>query len=264
MTADVEADESLVSWSLSTSTNAVQDFADRLREEKDRAGLSYREIAAIAYRDHSQMVRAAKGAVLPSWNVTRAFLKGCGIPQHQLGPWRQLWSATRVFLEAEEKLQQAKVELAVGTSVARRGSGLRLTKDWLEVQKCNTPAQLGVALRHLLEHNGLTFRRQAAVTTGVPKSTLSDWIEGKRVPPAYRLDQLLQQIGASERAQREFAACLERIRERRWSRSAIDQLRVLCLKVPVAVVAQRLGKSEAAVREKIDELGLPRYAPADN
>jgi hypothetical protein len=70
------------------------------------------------------------------------------------------WVATRNFLAAEQYLRTASMELAVDSSVARRGSGLRLTKDWLEVKKANTP---GLALRHLLEHYGLASMRPAAV-----------------------------------------------------------------------------------------------------
>lgn len=51
----------------------------------------------------------------------------------------------------------------------------------------------------------------------MPKSTLhagptsgrsgSDWLDGKRVPSAVRLDQLLQRVGGTAPAQREFAVC---------------------------------------------------------
>jgi transcriptional regulator with XRE-family HTH domain len=240
---------------MSSNSSAVQDFADRLRDEKDRAQLSFREIAGRAFRDHTQMVRAANGKVLPTWDVTRAFLLGCSVPRHQVEQWHQFWSATHNFLSAEQQLHTARVELSVGTSVARRG--VRLTKDWLEVQQCNTPAQFGVALRGLLELNGLSLTRQAAMVTGVPKSTLADWIEGKTVPTAARLDQLLQRVGASPQAQREFAACLERIRERRWSPAAVDHLRDLYPRHNLAALVLKLGKSEAVVREKIEELDLP-------
>ncbi|WP_433169888.1 helix-turn-helix domain-containing protein [Kribbella sp. CA-247076] len=250
------------SWSLSTSSNAVQNFAARLRDEKERAELSFREIAAHGYRDHSQMVRAAKGKVLPTWEVTQAFLLACGVARHNLGPWRVFWVATRNFLAAEQYLRKASMELAVDSSVARRGSGLRLTKDWLEVKKANTPAQLGLALRHLLEHYGLSSTRQAAQATGVPKSTLSDWLDGNRVPSAVRLDELLLRVGATQTAQFEFGKCLDRIRERRWSQSAVDQLKALYPRLSRSALVWKLGRSEDAIREKVQELGLAPWPAA--
>ncbi|MET7284193.1 helix-turn-helix transcriptional regulator [Kribbella sp. NPDC005582] len=249
-------EEDYLNWSLLTTSNAVQIFADRLSEEKNRAGVTFREIAASGYRDHSQMVRATKGKVLPTWEVTQAFLLGCGVARHNLGPWRQFWHATRSFLAAEQQLRMASVEMSVNASLARRGSGVRLTKDWLEVQKANTPAQFGLALRHLLEHYGLHSARDAAQATGVPKSTLSDWFDGKRVPSAVRLDALLTNVGATQRTLDEFSNCLDRIRDRRWSQSAVDQLKQLYPRLGKSALVWRLGRSADAIQEKVEELGL--------
>ncbi|WP_414636625.1 helix-turn-helix domain-containing protein [Actinophytocola sp.] len=59
-------------------TGSIARFAQELRALKQRAGLTYRGLSARAHVCPSALSRAASGRKRPSWEVTRAFVEGCG------------------------------------------------------------------------------------------------------------------------------------------------------------------------------------------
>src|SRR5687768_972152 len=72
----------------------VEAFAAALQRVRRQAGLTYRELADQAHYSHAHLVRATGGKHLPSWDVTAAFLAGCGVPADMMPVWRRRWETT--------------------------------------------------------------------------------------------------------------------------------------------------------------------------
>lgn len=70
-------------------------FAIRLREARESAGLTLRELAKISGYSHSTLSLAESGRRLPSWQVAGAFLQACG--QQDVGRYRGLWEAAAEY-----------------------------------------------------------------------------------------------------------------------------------------------------------------------
>ncbi|MGH3753789.1 MAG: helix-turn-helix domain-containing protein [Pseudonocardiaceae bacterium] len=65
-------------------------FAVELRQLRELAGVTYRELAQRAHCSHGALCEAARGQRLPTWEVTQAFVKGCG---GDLQQWQARWQA---------------------------------------------------------------------------------------------------------------------------------------------------------------------------
>jgi hypothetical protein len=59
--------------------SAAAVFAQQLGHLRDEAGLTYRELAECAPYSHVELNRAANGIKMPTWPVTEAFIKACGV-----------------------------------------------------------------------------------------------------------------------------------------------------------------------------------------
>jgi transcriptional regulator with XRE-family HTH domain len=71
----------------------LADFARDLRAARIRAGLTYRRMAEITYFSIAVLSCAANGKTAPTWAVTQAYLRACGIDQSLEDTWRGRWSA---------------------------------------------------------------------------------------------------------------------------------------------------------------------------
>src|SRR5437867_2392018 len=71
----------------------VEAFAAALQRVRRNAGLTYRELAGRAHYSHPHLIRATSGRQLPTWDVTAAILKGCGVPSELMPAWRRRWEA---------------------------------------------------------------------------------------------------------------------------------------------------------------------------
>ncbi|HEY4569243.1 MAG TPA: helix-turn-helix transcriptional regulator, partial [Kribbella sp.] len=71
----------------------VEAFAAALQRVRRNAGLSYRQLADTAHYSHPHLIRATSGKHLPGWEVTAAFLTGCGVPADLIPVWRRRWEA---------------------------------------------------------------------------------------------------------------------------------------------------------------------------
>ena len=75
-------------------------FAENLRQLRHHAdNISYRSLAERADVSPSALSQAASGRKLPTWNVTRAFVKGCGGDEKV---WYEKWSQVRRELNARQ------------------------------------------------------------------------------------------------------------------------------------------------------------------
>lgn len=68
----------------------LAEFAAKLRDLRKQAGLTYRELARRAHCSPSALSQAASGRKLPTWEVTKSFVEGCGGDQQH---WRTYWQS---------------------------------------------------------------------------------------------------------------------------------------------------------------------------
>lgn len=69
---------------------AVADFAEELRRLRKRADLTVQELAQRAHCSTGAVSSAASGRTLPSWQIARAYLVGCG---EDPAKWQERWKA---------------------------------------------------------------------------------------------------------------------------------------------------------------------------
>lgn len=155
-------------------------FAGALQRVRQQAGLTYRELADHAHYSHPHLVRATSGRQLPSWDVTTAFLTGCGVPVELLPVWRRHW-------ESASREPQDIVEL---------------------LQTAETLEDLGTALSALTRPHSLRTLEQL---TGIPRTTIQAWFQGTRLAGRDRLDQLVHAVGATSAERSATAAALDRL-----------------------------------------------------
>ncbi|MFF4128355.1 helix-turn-helix domain-containing protein [Microbispora rosea] len=77
------------------------DFARGLRRERDRAGITYRQMAKMTTYSVTVLSCAANGKCLPSWEVTWAYLRACKVPASQQAHWKRSWNKARQAEEAD-------------------------------------------------------------------------------------------------------------------------------------------------------------------
>jgi transcriptional regulator with XRE-family HTH domain len=161
----------------------VETFAGALRRVRQQSGLTYRELAAHAHYSHAHLVRAASGKHLPTWDVTAAFLAGCGVPAELIPVWRRWETASRGPRNVAELLHTA-----------------------------DTLQDFGAALNALVRPRSL---RTVERLTGVPRATIQAWLSGTRLANRDRLDRLVRALGATPDERAAFAQTLDRLSARR-------------------------------------------------
>lgn len=78
-----------------TSPVPLRNFADKMRSCRTAKGISYRDMAKLANYSASALSQAASGKELPSWELTRAYIRACDQGESQ---WRAFWEETRSLL----------------------------------------------------------------------------------------------------------------------------------------------------------------------
>jgi transcriptional regulator with XRE-family HTH domain len=176
----------------------VEAFAQALRAVRRHSGLSYRQLAERAHYSHPHLIRATNGRQLPTWDVTVAFLTGCGVPADLMPVWRRRW-------------EQA-------------GRDPRDIVDLLE--QANTLEELGAAVAALTRPRSL---RALQHETGIPRTTIQAWLRGTRLPGRDRLDHLIRTVGAAPAVRTAAAGAVDRLAPQvhpdRSSQPMNDQLR---------------------------------------
>ena len=158
----------------------VQAFAVALQRVRRHAGLSYRQLADLAHYSHAHLVRATSGKQLPTWEVTAAFLTGCGVPSDLLPIWRRRWDlVSRDPADVSELLRSAE-----------------------------TLEDLGAAVAALAGPRSL---RTLARLSGIPRATIQAWLRGTRLAHRDRLDQLVRALGATADERAAFAVVVDRL-----------------------------------------------------
>lgn len=155
-------------------------FAGALRRVRQQSGLTYRQLADQAHYSHAHLVRATSGKQLPTWDVTAAFLTGCGVPTELLPVWRRHWETA--VRDAQDVVQ------------------LLRTAETLQ--------DLGAALAALARPRS---SRSLEQLTGIPRTTLQAWFQGARLPGRDRVDRLVRAVGATLEERAAVAEALDRI-----------------------------------------------------
>jgi transcriptional regulator with XRE-family HTH domain len=158
----------------------VETFAIALQRVRRHAGLSYRELAARAHYSHPHLIRATSGKQLPTWDVTAAFLTGCGVPAELLPVWHRRWDdVNRGPCDVVELLS---------------------TADTLE--------DLGAALSALAGRRSL---RELEQLTGVPRTSIQAWFRGTRLANRDRVDCFTRALSATPEERLAVADALDRV-----------------------------------------------------
>jgi Helix-turn-helix domain len=102
--------------------DAVQRFAHDLRRLREAAGSpSYRWLATRAHYSPSALSTAARGKILPSWEVTRAFVLACDGDERE---WRRRWE------ETSARAPGAPDQPGTGAAPEDRPAGHRRHRTW--------------------------------------------------------------------------------------------------------------------------------------
>ncbi|MGH3710281.1 MAG: helix-turn-helix domain-containing protein [Pseudonocardiaceae bacterium] len=154
-------------------------FAVELRQLREHAGLTYRVLAHRGHCSYGALCEAARGHRLPTWEVTKAFVKGCAGDEQQ---WRARWQAA------------AEVKGNSGTATAPKGDGDEVAAlsdssnvrerlpggDVPPLSSIMSPQDFHLALRALRTRAGNPSLRVLSVSARkhgdrvLPRSTLAD------------------------------------------------------------------------------------------
>jgi transcriptional regulator with XRE-family HTH domain len=158
----------------------VEDFAAALDRVRRHAGLSYRRLAERAHYSHPHLIRATSGTHVPTWDVTAAYLRGCGVPDDLMPVWRRRWE------QASRDPRDIVLLLESATNLE----------------------DLGAALAALARPRSLRVLEQE---TGIPRATIQAWLQGTRLPGRDRLDHLVRTVGATPEQRSAVARAVNRL-----------------------------------------------------
>ncbi|MFI5534212.1 helix-turn-helix domain-containing protein [Kitasatospora sp. NPDC051853] len=147
---------------ITSFSEEIAALAMDLRAHRQRAGLSYAQLAEMARMDRTRLSRAASGKSVPPMAVVEAYLTGCGATKKQIARTRGLWRAAR--RAGRQRPEEAPQHIA-------------LIKDRLG---------LSVAMQHLYLKIGRPslrdLERQAGAHGELPRSSLSRVLRGDAPP----------------------------------------------------------------------------------
>lgn len=162
-----------------------------LRAQRQRAGLTYQQMAKLTGHAHSTLSRAAQGNRVPRLRVAEAYAHAC---QADVGDVRRLWRRAR----------QAGVQ---GSSTAEPAAGVRpeYVSDFSTLHTAMT------ALRHSA---GVPSLRELAQRAGghgeLPRATLQRIVSQQAIPSRHHLVAFAKACGVSGSAVREWSAAWDR------------------------------------------------------
>ncbi|MFF8990888.1 helix-turn-helix transcriptional regulator [Streptomyces sp. NPDC014983] len=164
-----------------------------LRTQRERAGLTYAQLAATCGCSASKLSRAASGAVVPTLGTTEAWARACGAdPERAKSLWRKARAA------------------------ARKGSASRVQLDL--VRDFN---DLRTAMQALRVQAGLLSLRDLERLAGpgkLPRSTLHTILSGESRPSLAHLWAFVAACGIAPAHRHEWAHAWNRANAHRWSR----------------------------------------------
>lgn len=74
----------------------VAAFAQKLRNVRDRSGLTYKKLSVEAQYHPGTLAYAASGKEMPTWELNRAYVRACGVlDPDEIKQWELDWHKTR-------------------------------------------------------------------------------------------------------------------------------------------------------------------------
>lgn len=173
----------------------VSQLAGELRRMRDRANLTYRQLAAKTGLSAATLEAAAAGTRRPTWQVTRAFADACGGDQDMA--W-ELWAAAcrAAGLEPPGQPPADPPDPAGAASASALADMLKLLLQW-----AGSPS--------LAELN-----RRAGGHNLLPRSTVSDMLHSQRLPRLELVLAFVRACGLEEDQAATWRATWERIKAR--------------------------------------------------
>ncbi|WP_018682373.1 helix-turn-helix domain-containing protein [Actinokineospora enzanensis] len=162
----------------------VARFALGLRELREQAGHSYRDLAGIANYTHGVLAAAASGRKLPTWPVTRAFVLACAGDEEA---WQRRWSAAKAEVDRAADLPPPVAEPPEEETDDPPEPSREVVGSVIDPRQVATPAEFMAALRELRVVTGNPSLRELSVRAGeaghtLPVSTLHDVLKRDRLP----------------------------------------------------------------------------------
>lgn len=182
----------------------IAEFACALRGLRASAALTYRRMAERAHYSATALSQTASGTRLPTWEVTRAFVRACGGDEEE---WRARWEeAARAVRESGAGPAEARDE--DGAAYAGLDPAEALTEAQLMEVLDRVRREAGIGLRELAARS----REDATYPAALSRTTLSDLLRGTGRPP--RLEDVLQIVwlcGGSEADLDHWTRCWDRL-----------------------------------------------------
>ena len=200
-------------------------FAVQLRAVREQSGLTYRNLAIRANYSHAHLVRAASGDELPSWDVTMAYLLGCGVHAAELPKWKSHWETTKQRIDSANPWDAITSRRHTGSGITILDPDAHLTDLAVSVDRTSiesgslrsisTFLGLGDALQRLSQREGPITLRDLSRRAGIGSSLLSGWFSGTVTPDRDLLASLTVSLGCGWREQYEFLRCFEVVNQAR-------------------------------------------------
>ncbi|MBO8189186.1 helix-turn-helix domain-containing protein [Streptomyces spirodelae] len=174
---------------LCTENDSVADLARWLREQRQRAQLSYEEMAALTPFSASTLSRAAKGHGVPRQAVVEAYARACDADVRRA---RNLWRMARreVLQEGPPAFRAFRPEIV------------------------STFADLHTAMLALRQWSGSPSLKELEVRAGdngeLPHSTLHRVLRGESLPHRHHVLAFVRACGESGAAAQQWAAAWDR------------------------------------------------------
>lgn len=149
---------------IDSEIRVAAEFALALRGERDRCGLTYRQMAKSAHYSPTALSRAADGRKLPTWDAAEAYLRACGVPAEDLADWHERWTCTRL----QGQIEQIKAGQQRATRTPP--SHLREFNPVGLVGLDRPTADLLKILHDLRSAKGLSLRRTAENSSAVQRA----------------------------------------------------------------------------------------------
>jgi transcriptional regulator with XRE-family HTH domain len=202
---------------LDPTDNPVTAFAVRLRRLRAEAGTpSYRAMAARSYYGYTTLAEAASGRRLPSWEITRAYVRACG---GDLAVWERLWRETAEAIgpsrdsrhgkggersppQPSAEPNHASADAAVDPARAGTLPELMGMLDGLR-------ARAGLSLRMLVERS----RDEPGHGTApvLARTTVADFLQGSRPPGLQDVLRIVELCGGTPSDLRAWETACDRL-----------------------------------------------------
>lgn len=148
-------------------------FAQQLRNLRAQSGLTYRKLAVEAQYAGGTLAFAARGEVMPTWDLTRAYIKACGVVDPtQVRQWERDWQEARKATEIIPDSRRLAAEEMPDPRLVRTYRDLLDQLGILKIAAGDLPYRC-----FYFGTPNLTSRAAAPL----PTSTVSDLFTGKHV-----------------------------------------------------------------------------------